>query len=81
MSDVRKVWKVDSAVLARELEQALNALADDSYQVHSVHLCVDEAGAEPLFTVIAFDPMLIMKKQGEAMASTLTDLMGKVTPP
>lgn len=76
----RKVWQVEPDVHADDLETKLNTLAEDNYQIHSVHAHGGDYGAR-LFTVIAFDPTLIMSKQGDALAKSLAELMGKVQPP
>jgi hypothetical protein len=66
----RKVWRVEPVIRGNELEDELNSLAADGYQVHSVH------PNEEYFLVVAFDPMQIMKKQGEDMQAQIAALMG-----
>lgn len=71
----RKVWRVEPMVRGNDLEAELNTLAAEGYQVHGIH------NNDHYFMVVAFDPMQIMKKQGEDMQAQLAALMGSVTQP
>lgn len=77
MSDERKVWVVLQDVTVHDLEAALNELAASGYQVHSVHLACRYDYEPKRYNVLAFEPTLIMKKQGEDMMAQMSALMAK----
>ena len=67
MSEVpRKAWVVHVAVQSKELEKLLNELEQDSYQVFKLH-----GYAYGEYDVIACDPSLIGRRQGEAIAKSM----------
>jgi len=70
----RKVWSVEPMVKATELDEELNLFAEDGYQIHSIHKNGD------FFMVVAFDPMQIMRKQGEDMQAQMAALMNNMAP-
>ena len=64
-ADTRKAWVVRLGVLPGRLEEVLNTLEQDSYQVFKIEWL------ESSFVVIACDPSLIGRRQGEALAKAM----------
>lgn len=62
----RKAWVVHVAVHREDLEKLLNELEQDSYQVFKLH-----GYAQGVYDVIACDPSLIGRRQGEAIAKSM----------
>ena len=62
----RKAWLVRTDVPTAELEDTLNTLEQDSYQVFKI-----EAKTGVSYDVIACDPSLIGQRQGAALAKSM----------
>lgn len=73
----RKVWRVIRELASRELEDVLNELAADGYQVFKVEqLAVEYAS----WTVLAFDPALLGEGMQKRMAETIAKMTGLAQP-
>jgi len=81
----KNIWKAEIDTAPAHLEAVLNALVEDGYQVHSLHLRSTEGtdDEEPyVYDVVAFDATRLMQKQTEAMQAQMNAIMGTAgTPP
>lgn len=64
----KKMWLVLTHVRASELEDALNAHAENGYQVHKLEL------SDVFYNVVFCEPTLIGKKSAESLTAMLTGL-------
>lgn len=73
----RKVWRVLRQLSTSELEDSLNKLAADGYQVFKAEQVADPYAS---WIVLAFDPALLGEGMQKRMAETIAKMTGLAQP-
>jgi len=78
MADEKKIWRVILDVPREQLEDTLNKLADEGYQIHSKDRVCTEVGAlggntTTVYTydLVAFNPQLLGAKHAQSMVASM----------
>lgn len=74
----KKAWRVLKGLQVTNLEDGLNQLAADGYQVFKI----EREGSPPFndFMVIAFEPTLVAERASQSMQAMLGTLLGAPAP-
>ena len=75
MSDEKIVWKIVTSVSLKDLEDTLNKLVEEGYQLHSKDMVLGSLGSsgflEAYWVLFAFDPALLGAKYAHAQAAAM----------
>ena len=74
MSEKKKAW-ICREMAAGEVEDFLNQLAEDGYQLFKVDRLESPIPGRHSFQVIAFDPVHVMKLMQKGQAENLAEMM------